>query len=102
MRFLFGILLGLSVGFAGAILFAPQASPLRREEGEGDSEDVVASALKRFGGNSHGKDRLNDTFKSIRKRMNEALDEAKKAADEAEREVRQRFDEAVGREPEKK
>lgn len=102
MRFLFGFVLGLALGFAGAILFAPQASPLRQQEGEEETEDRMAAAMRRFGGNSHDAEGLRGAFRSIRKRVNEALDEAKKAADEAEREIQKRFDEAVGREPERK
>lgn len=100
MRFLFGLLLGFAIGFAGAILFAPQASPLRQEKRE-PSGDSSGEAIHRFGrrDQSNGFQR---TIKSIRRRVNEALDEAKKAADEAERQVRQRFDEMAGTESDKK
>lgn len=101
MRFLFGILLGLSIGFAGAILFAPQASPLRQTEGK-RSEDPMGDAIRKFGGDSDAGERLNGTMKSLRRRVNEAMDEAKKAAEEAEKEVRSRFEEMVGEKRDKK
>lgn len=100
MRFLFGILLGFAIGLGGAILFAPQASPLRKTD-EGQSDDPTGDAINRFG-RSDQRNGFDGTFKSIRKRVNEALDEAKKAADEAEQQVRKRFEEMVEAKPDKK
>lgn len=99
MRFLFGLLLGFAIGFAGAILFAPQASPLRQTEGQ--AEDATGEAIRKFGGADQASG-FQGTFKSLRKRVDEALDEAKKAADEAEQQVRKRFDEMVSSQPDEK
>lgn len=101
MRFVFGVLLGLAVGFAGAILFAPQASPLR-QAGKDGADDVAGDAIRRFGGNSDKGRQLNGAMKSLRRRVNEAMDEAKKAAEEAEKEVRARFEEMVKEQPQDK
>lgn len=99
MRFIIGILLGFAIGFAGAILFAPQASPLRQTEGQG--EDATGEAIRKFGRNDQA-NKFQGTFKSLRKRVDEALEEAKKAADEAEQQVRKRFDEMVSSQPDEK
>ena len=93
MRFLFGLLLGFAIGMAGAILFAPKASPLRQGKDE-TSDDPTGEAISRFG-RADQRNGVDGTFKSIRKRVDEALDEAKKAADEAEKRVRKRFAEMV-------
>lgn len=100
MRFLFGILLGFAIGMGGAILFAPQASPLRQEKGK-PPDDPTGEAINRFG-RSDQRNGFEGRFKSIRRRVNEALDEAKKAAEEAEQQVRRRFDEMVESKPAKK
>jgi gas vesicle protein len=97
MRFLFGILLGFAIGFAGAILFAPQASPLRQEKGE-PSGDMASEASRKFG-RIDQRNGFEGTMKSLRRRVDEALEEAKKAADEAEQQVRKRFEEMVGTKP---
>lgn len=102
MRFFFGLLLGLAIGFGGAILFAPQASPLRQEREKPRRDDPTADAISRFGRNSGSDSGLQGTMKSIRRRIDEAMDEAKKASEEAEKEVRRRFEEMVGEKPKKK
>jgi gas vesicle protein len=92
MRFLFGILIGFAVGFAGAILFAPQASPIRDKPG---GQDATRSAMNDFGGNHHDMVGVQGLLKSLQEHLGEAFKEAQKEADEAEKEVHARFDEMV-------
>lgn len=96
MRFLFGLLIGFAAGFAGAILFAPQASPIH----DGSRErDPKRTAINDFGGNHHDTTGVQGLLKSLQEHLGEAFKEAKKAADEAEKEVHRRFEETVERQP---
>ncbi len=90
MRFLFGLLIGFAAGFAGAILLAPQASPIRDKS---RAQDSTRAALNDFGGNSHDSTRVQELLKSLREHLGEAFKEAKKASGEAEKEVHARFEE---------
>lgn len=94
MRFIMGLLLGFGIGFAAAILFAPE----RRKEGEGrwpgaggQKEEEAAT-----GGNHRGAGGLQQFMRSVRERIEEALAEAKEASAEAEREMRSRYQKVVG------
>lgn len=99
MRFVMGLLLGFGIGFAAAILFAPE----RRKEGEGrwpgaggQKEEEAAA-----GGNHRGAAGLQQFIRSVRERIDEAFAEAKEASAEAEREMRSRYHKVVGRGEEK-
>lgn len=96
MRFLFGIFIGFAAGFAGAILFAPQASPIRDKSRE---QDATGAAINDFGGNHHDANRVQDLLKSLQEHLGEAFKEAKKAAGEAEKEIHARFEEIVAKQP---
>jgi len=92
MRFLFGILIGFAVGLAGAILFAPQASPIRDKPG---GQDATRTATNEFAGNHHDRAGVQGLLKLLQDHLGEAFKEAQKEADEAEKEVHTRFEEMV-------
>ena len=96
MRFLFGLLIGFAAGFAGAILLAPQASPIRDRS---RAQDPKRAAINDFGGNSHDSTRVQELLKSLQEHIGEAFKEAKKASGEAEKEVHARFDEMAEQQP---
>lgn len=78
---MFGVLLGFGIGFAGAILFAPE----KKKEAPwtpGAHEDA-----------SHG----NGLVGAIRGRVSEAMGEARDARKQAEREMIDRYERSVGR-----
>jgi gas vesicle protein len=92
MRFVIGLLLGFAIGFAGAILFAPE-KPRRGEAGwpEGLEEEAGPS------GNHDVVGGLQRMVRTVQDHVNEAWAEAKQAADEAEKEMRARYEKAAGR-----
>jgi gas vesicle protein len=97
MRFLFGLLIGFAVGFAGALLFAPKASPLRQERAD---DDPARKAVDEFGGsNHHDSSGVQGVIQGLQKQVSEAIKEAKKAAEDAEKEVHRRFEEMVEQQP---
>jgi gas vesicle protein len=96
MRFLFGLLIGFAVGFAGAILLAPQASPIHDKRRE---QDATRAALNDFGGNHHDTTGVQGLLKSLQEHLGEAFKEAKKASDEGEKEIHTRFEEIVAQQP---
>ena len=89
MRFLIGLLLGFALGFAAAILFAPEKrkheehrwqAPPEREEPEAaarENHDFMAP--------------LRGALRSLQGQVQEAWAEAVQAADEAENEMRARY-----------
>ncbi len=92
MRFIIGLLLGLGIGLAAALLLAPEKGQRRREEEPLSDEASGAGEL----GEDH------DTLAGVRRAMRglqeqvqEAWEEARKAAQEAEREMRARYQRAV-------
>ena len=98
MRFLIGLLLGFAIGFAAAILFAPE----RTKRGEAiwaEGGQPLGPEPERAGAN--GSTGVVDGFqkmaRSLREHLNEAWAEAKQASDEAEREMRGRYEQATGR-----
>lgn len=98
MRFVMGLLLGFGIGFAAAILFAPE----RRKEGEGRWPGAGGEEEEgAIGGNHRGAESLQQFVRSLRERIDEALAEAKKASSEAEREMRSRYQKMAGRGEEK-
>ncbi|MDO8615909.1 MAG: hypothetical protein Q7T33_09285 [Dehalococcoidia bacterium] len=85
MRFLIGLLIGLALGFAGAILFAPaKARDSRKEWPPAGEANGATAALQRA---VHG----------LRERVNEALTEARQAQDEAEKDMQARYEKVAGR-----
>jgi gas vesicle protein len=82
MRFVFGVLLGFGIGFAGAILFAPEKkkeapwTPTSHEEGATQKNGLVDS---------------------LRDRVSEAMGEARNARKQAERDMIDRYERSVGR-----
>jgi gas vesicle protein len=92
MRFIIGIAIGFGVGFAGAVLFAPDRSKRERVEwpaagaGAGppafDTDHDLMATVRR-------------ALRSVQDQVNEALEEAKKAQSDTEREMRARYERTV-------
>lgn len=98
MRFIMGLLLGFGIGFAAAILFAPERRKEHEARWPGAEEEKEEGAA---GGNHRGAGGLEQFMRSMRERIDEALAEAKEAAAEAEREMRSRYQKMVRRGEEK-
>ncbi len=88
MRFILGLLLGFGIGFAAAILFAPERTQKARPKWPkaGEEEPQPAPA-----GNHQGASGLQSFMRTLRERLDEALAEAREASAEAEREMRARY-----------
>jgi len=92
MRFVIGIAIGFGVGFAGAVLFAPDRSKRERVEWPAatgssgppafDTDHDLMATVRR-------------ALRSVQDQVNEALEEAKKAQSDTEREMRARYDRTV-------
>lgn len=88
MRFLSGLLLGFALGFAAAILFAPErpgqgesvweTPPEEEPEARARENHDVAAALRR-------------AVRSLQGQAQQAWEEAIQAAEEAEKEMRARY-----------
>lgn len=99
MRFLIGLALGFGVGFAGAVLFAPDRSKRREVDWPaGTTEEVRPPAFEE---DHNLLDSVKRALRSVREQVSEAMEEAKKAQTEAEAELRQRYEKTVRREAEK-
>jgi gas vesicle protein len=89
MRFIIGLLLGLGIGLAGALLLAPEKGRWQREEeargeeGFGENHDTMAG--------------LRRAMRGLQEQVQEAWQEARQAAEEAEREMRARYGRAVSK-----
>lgn len=83
MRFLLGIALGFGIGFAGAVLMAPEKpkQPQDWMPGQPQPERNGAGGI----------------LDKLRERVKEGMAEAKDARKEAEREMRDRYERTVGR-----
>ncbi len=79
MRFVVGLLLGLGLGFAGALLLAPRRDDRQEALEEGVEEQRDALSALRAG------------IEDARKKAGEAMREARQAAREAEEEMRERY-----------
>src|SRR3972149_2003928 len=88
MRFIIGLLLGLGVGFVGALLLAPE----RREGSPGGEEPVGEDG---FGENHDSLAGLRRTMRGLQEQLQEAWAEAREAAQEAEEEMRARYQRSV-------
>jgi len=94
MRFLIGLLLGFALGFAGAILFAPERpKPREREWAPAPPEEAEVAARE----NHDFLASLRRTMRSLQEQAEEAWSEAVKAADEAEKEMWERYRRVSGR-----
>jgi gas vesicle protein len=89
MRFIIGLLLGLGVGFAAALLLAPEKGRRQREaeppgdEGFGEDHDTMAG--------------LRRAMQGLQEQAQEAWKEARQAAEEAEKEMRARYERTVSK-----
>ena len=94
MRFVLGLAIGFGVGFAGALLFAPDRSKGRQVDWpagtvEGgpvvfEEDHDLISVMKR-------------ALRSVQDQMNEAMEEAKKAQKETEAELLARYEKTAQR-----
>lgn len=91
MRFVLGLIIGLGIGFAGAVLFAPDKGK-KEQAAEGGSLGRPMSA-----NGANGSGGFKSVFESVRKQLDEALSEAKKAQKEAEAEMTERYHQVVSR-----
>ena len=92
MRFIIGIAIGFGVGFAGAVLLAPDRKKGERVEwpaataGSGptafDTDHDLMASVRR-------------ALRSVQDQVNEALEEARKAQSDTEREMRARYERTV-------
>jgi gas vesicle protein len=95
MRFLIGLALGFGVGFAGAVLFAPDRSKRREVDWPvGATEDVRPPAFEE---DHNIMDSVKRALRSVQEQVSEAMEEAKKAQQQAERELRERYESEVRR-----
>ena len=90
MRFIIGLLLGLGIGFAAAVLFAPERGRLR--EGAPSDEETTSEG---FGENHDSMAGLRRAMKGLQEQVQEAWKEGREAAQEAEKELRTRYEQTV-------
>ncbi len=89
MRFIIGLLLGLGIGVAAALLFAPEKGRWQRveeppgEESFGENHDTMAG--------------LRRAMRGLQDQVQEAWKEARQAAEEAEKEMRSRYDRTLSK-----
>ncbi len=91
MRFILGIAIGLGVGFAGAVLFAPDKKKEPRTEWP---SRVLNEAT---GTNGHKESGVKGLVATVRERLDEAMAEAGEARRQAEREMTERYERSVGK-----
>ncbi|MDP2675719.1 MAG: hypothetical protein Q8Q00_12580 [Dehalococcoidia bacterium] len=91
MRFIIGLLLGLGVGFVGALLLAPEKR--ERQEGASPGEEPVGE--EGFGENHDTLAGLRRTMRGLQEQLQGAWEEAREAAREAEEEMRARYQRTV-------
>src|SRR5688572_33367803 len=99
MRFLIGLALGFGVGFAGAVLFAPERS--KRREVDWPAGTVEETRPPAFEEDHNVMHSVKRALRSVQEQVSEALEEAKKAQAEAETELRERYEKAARRKAEK-
>ena len=92
MRFIIGLLLGLGIGLAAALLMAP-AKGQRRREGEPPSEE--AHGAGELGEDHNALAGLQRAMQELQGQVQEAWEEARQAGQEAEGEMRARYQRAV-------
>jgi gas vesicle protein len=96
VKFVIGALLGFAIGFAGALLLAPDKSRSRAiwgerppKPGEGPPSD-------------NGRGSVKSTLETIREHVDAAMSEARQASADAEKEMKARYERMAGRNPEPK
>jgi hypothetical protein len=94
MRFVIGLLLGLGIGLAAALLLGPGRAPHRDEEPGG--EEVPEEG---FAQNDDAGAALRRAVRQLQGQIQEAWEEARQAAQEAEKEMRARYERTVSRLP---
>ena len=95
MRLLIGLAIGFGIGFAGAVLFAPELARRREVDWPTGSVDSGPTAIE----TDHNiLAAVRRALRSAQEQLNEALDEAKEAQAKAERELRERYEKKVQRE----
>src|SRR2546425_8349529 len=88
MRLLIGLAIGFGIGFAGAVLFAPERSRRREVGWPAGSVDSGPTAIE----TDHNiMAAVRRALRSAQEQLNEALDEAKEAQAKAEEELRARY-----------
>ncbi len=92
MRFIIGLLLGLGIGLAAALLLAPEKGQ-RRREGEPLSEEESGAA--ELGEDHNALAALQRAMWRLQEQVQEAWEEARQAAQDAEEEMRARYQRAV-------
>ena len=92
MRFVLGLAIGFGVGFAGALLFAPDRSRGRESWPAGTVDEVGPPAFEEDR-NLIGS--VKRALRSVREQVDEAREEAKKAQEKTERELRERYEREV-------
>ena len=91
MRFIIGLLLGLGIGFAGALLLAPE----KRERREGAPAGEEPAGEEAFAENHDSLAALRRAMRGLQEQLQEAWGEAREAAQEAEEEMRTRYQRTV-------
>ncbi len=92
MRFIIGLLMGLGIGLAAALLLAPEKGQ-RRKEREPFSEE--ASGAGELGEDHDALAGLRRAMRGLQEQVQEAWEEARQAAQEAEKEMRARYQRSV-------
>jgi hypothetical protein len=92
MPFIVGIAIGFGVGFAGALLMAPE-----KKKRELWPPHMPRAGASQANGNSHSNGRLAGLMESVKERVNEAAQEAREAKRQKEREMLERYEQKVGR-----
>ncbi len=92
MRFIIGLLLGLGIGFAGALLLAPERGRLREEAASGEE-----TPSEGFGENHDSMAGLRRAMSGLQEQVQAAWKEAQEAAQEAEKELRTRYEQTVSK-----
>ena len=95
MRFLIGLALGFGVGFAGAVLFAPDRSKQESVKWPAGTVAGGPAVFEEDGNNIMGA--VKRALRTVQEQVNEALEEARKAQEEAEEELRARYESTAGR-----
>jgi hypothetical protein len=91
MRFIIGLVLGLGIGLAAALLLAPEKR--QRREGEPFSEEE--SGAREPGDDHDVLVSIRQAMQRVQEQVQEAWEEARQAAHEAEEEMRGRYERSV-------
>jgi len=95
MRFLIGLALGFGIGFAGAVLFAPDRS--KNHQAQWPGAGTVESGPAALETDHNIMAAVRRALRSVQEQVNEAMEEAKKAQAEAEKELRARYEKTARR-----